>query len=237
MRWSNGEECLGACSRCCSLQKRPSPNNNGASASMQDAEQPDGPAKGAQRPQLAGLSPSSAAASSPEARREKRLRLEVQHADCNSQQPPASAAKRAERPPPQPPDPGLGGVSIQRCGQLRYHTTSASSDSRQHSSPPSLHQPAEAATRPEAVQGSRSAEQQQSQHTGEPSQDVPSASSRVGADRQRKLTLQWRVKMKECVDASPLILVQRHVVDGKVTTRYLLHVPDCHYLHMYRSSS
>ena len=197
-------------SDCCALwrglQKRPSPDNNGASASMQ-------------RPLLAGLGPSPAAASLPEVQSDKRLKLKTQHADCSSRQSPASSAQRAQRPPPQPPDPSLGGVSIQRCGQLRYHKASTSSASGQHSSPQSSNQPTEAATRPEAVHGSVNIEQQHCQHAGEPSQGITSASSHVGVESQKTLKLQWRVKMKECVDASPLILMQRHVVDGQLTTR------------------
>ncbi len=151
--------------------------------------------------------------------RDKRLKLETQRADCSSQQSPASSAGRAQRPPPQPPDPSLGGVSIQRCGQLRYHKASTSSGSSQHSSPQSLFLHAEPATRPDSVHGSGNAEQQQCQHGVEPSQGVYSAKSHEGTDRQGTLKLQWRVKMKKCVDASPLILMQRHVVDGQLTAR------------------
>ena len=204
------------------LQKRPAPDNNGASAStqrLQNAEQNDSHAKRAQRPLLAGLGPASPGASSPEAQCHKGLKLETQRGDHSSLQSPASAAKHAQRPPPQPPDPSLGGVSIQRCGQLRYHKASAGSDSTQHSSPQSPHQHAEAAAQPESVRRFGNAEQRQRQHAGESSQGIPSTSSHADSDRQGTLTLQWRVKMKECVDASPLILMQRHMVDGQLTPR------------------
>ena len=154
----------------------------------------------------------------PKPKRDKRLKLEPQHADCSSQHLPSSAAN-----PPQcmvqPPNPALGGVVIQRCGQLSYHSASASTDSGQQATPHFPPQHPKIASRPQCVRESANAEPVQSQHAGEPSQGGPSAGHCEGAGRQRKLALLWRVKMNECVDASPLVLMQRQLIEGKVTNR------------------
>ena len=63
------------------------------------------------------------------------------------------------------------------------------------------------------------AEPVQCQYSRQPSQDGPAAGCCESRDMQRKLVMLWRVKMSDCVDASPVVLMQRHVVAGKVTMR------------------
>ena len=117
----------------------------------------------------------------------------------------------------QPPEPALGGIVIQRCGQLSHHRASASNDSGQRTMPHAVH--AETARQPHRLHEPANAEPVQRQRTGEPSLDGPAAGCCEGKDMQRRLVLLWRVKMKDCVDASPVVLMQRHVVAGKVTMR------------------
>ena len=185
----------------------------------------------AKRPHLAGADPSPADADANESHRYKSLRLDPEHTDNSSQQLSAPAAKQAQH-WLQPPDPGLGGIVIQRCGQLNYHRASSADRAIQQQDVPHC-SPQRAAEAPEpgGRRFSESAEQPLHQCPGCASQCGSSAGHDVldGADGQRRLKMVWRVKMRECVDASAVVLMQRHIIEGKPAMRQVPH--DCLAVH------
>jgi hypothetical protein len=132
------------------------------------------------------------------------------------------------------PDPALGGISI-RCGaQLTCHRPSVSfgytlpasrphhdpgNDRAQHERPDSSSDgPAEAGPSPGAL-SAESSQLPDGHHAGNLRKADPTNSKRKAASRQGALNLVWRVKLRECVDASPVVLLQRKVLGSELSTR------------------
>lgn len=132
------------------------------------------------------------------------------------------------------PDPALGGISI-RCGaQLTCHRPSVSFGyslpaSRPHHDPgndraqhkrlnTSSDSPAEAGLSQVAL-ASESPQLPDNHHEGNLRKAVPTNSEREAASRQGALNLVWRVKLRECVDASPVVLLQRKILGSELSTR------------------
>lgn len=145
----------------------------------------------------------------------------------------SAPAQRAQQAVCQP-DPALGGISI-RCGaQLTCHRPSVSFEhalpaSRLHHDPgndraqqerpnSSSDSPAEAGPSQGAL-ASECPQLPDGHHAGNLRKAEPTDSEREAASRQGALELVWRVKLRECVDASPVVLLQRKVLGSELSTR------------------
>ena len=132
------------------------------------------------------------------------------------------------------PDPALGGISI-RCGaQLTCHRPSVSfghllRDSRLHQDPGNVraqHERLNSSSDSPAGAGlsqvalaSESPQLPDGHHAGNLRKSDPTNSEREAASRQGALKLVWQVKLRECVDASPVVLLQRKVLGSELSTR------------------
>ena len=214
------------------LQKRHrfGEGTSASGCSLQHVKEAHSSAKRAKRPLWRLPLRYAALGTEPPEAKESHDEVGAKSAENPRQQSQASSAEHAQQ-ALQPPDPSLGGVAIQRCGQLSFHTASAPPD---HASATQASRPCQESNEthrqaaqeyPSEAVSSWSAHrlgesgQPVCQHAGESSSDGHSAGQQEAFNRPKKLALQWRVKLRDCVDAAPQILLQRRLHEGALTMR------------------
>lgn len=141
--------------------------------------------------------------------------------------------------PGQPPNPALGGIAIRCCGQLSFHRPPSPSEhlsstqdqiagSHGHPARPKIPESAPSAAQGEAenseVGHEKSADTPpRMEQAGHFSRGGPKGGEPEGEGLRERLALVWRVKLKECVDASPVVLLQRMRLEGETSMRCAWH--------------